>query len=200
METMNYLRILVEGIHSTIVATLDEGSHPITRCIDMMLYDEKGIYFLTAKGKNFCHQLMEQKYISLSGIKGQRCVSFSGKVRNIGREKLEEIFLKNAYMQKIYPEGTREPLEVFQIYEGQGNFFDLSDPSHIQRGTFSLGEAKKESGYFVTEKCIDCQKCLSLCPQKCIQMVDRKALIEQNRRLHCGARFSICPVKAIVHR
>ena len=30
METMDYLRILVEDIHSTIVATLDENSHPIT--------------------------------------------------------------------------------------------------------------------------------------------------------------------------
>lgn len=46
-------------------------------------------------------------------------------------------------MQEIYPVGTRSALEVFQIYEEQGNFFDIRDPSHIQRGTFSLGEEKK---------------------------------------------------------
>ena len=145
METRDYLRILVEDIHSTIVATLDEDSHPITRCIDVMLYDEKGIYFLTAKGKNFYRQLMEQGYISLSGIKDQRCVSFSGKVRNIGKEKLDEIFLKNAYMQKIYPEGTREPLEVFQIYEGQGSFFDLSDPATSKGVPSPLAKRKRKA-------------------------------------------------------
>jgi hypothetical protein len=47
-------------------------------------------------------------------------------------------------MQEIYPVGTRSALEVFQIYEGQSNFFDIRDPSHIQRGTFSLGEEEKD--------------------------------------------------------
>ena len=109
-----------------------------------MLYDGNGIYFLTAKGKNFYTQLMEQKYVSLSAIQNLKCISFSGKVRNIGSEKLDEIFEKNPYMQEIYPVGTRSALEVFQIYEGQGNFFDIRDPSHIQRGTFSLGEEEKD--------------------------------------------------------
>ena len=63
-----YPKILVEEIHSTAVATLDEDSHPVTRCMDRMLYDGNGIYFLTAKGKNFYTQLMEQKYVSLSAI------------------------------------------------------------------------------------------------------------------------------------
>lgn len=36
--------------------------------MDRMLYDGNGIYFLTAKGKNFYTQLMEQKYVSLSAI------------------------------------------------------------------------------------------------------------------------------------
>ena len=45
METKDYLRILLEDIHSCVVATIDENGHPITRVIDMMLYDEKGVYF-----------------------------------------------------------------------------------------------------------------------------------------------------------
>ena len=89
METKDYLRILVEDIHSCVVATIDENGHPITRVIDMMLYDEKGVYFLTAKGKVFYEQLMNQKYISLSCVKGQKSISLSGHVRNIGHEKLD---------------------------------------------------------------------------------------------------------------
>ena len=50
---MNYLKMLVDEFHSTVVATLDQQGYPQTRAIDMMLYDEKGIYFLTAKGKAF---------------------------------------------------------------------------------------------------------------------------------------------------
>lgn len=71
-----------------------QNGHPQTRVIDMMLMDEKGVYFLTAKGKAFYAQLMEQGYIALSAAKGKVSVSLRGKIRNIGKEKLEEIFEK----------------------------------------------------------------------------------------------------------
>lgn len=76
----------------------------------MMLLDDKGIYFLTAKGKAFYAQLMEQGYIALSAAKGKVSVSLRGKIRNIGKEKLDEIFEKNTYMQSIYPGDTRDAL------------------------------------------------------------------------------------------
>lgn len=49
----DYLKILVEQIHSTTIATIAADGHPQTRVIDMMLWDENGVYFLTAKGKAF---------------------------------------------------------------------------------------------------------------------------------------------------
>lgn len=205
MQTSDYLKILVEDIHSTVVATLDKNGRPVTRCIDMMLYDKKSVYFLTAKGKNFYTELMEQKYISLSAIKDKRCISIAGKVENIGYEKLDEIFEKNPYMQKIYPEGTRSALEVFKITDAEGNFFDISDPSHVTRGFFTIGNAEeRKTGYFVEKGCIGCKKCFSVCPQKCIDFSEdakskiKKAKIEQNRCLHCGRCFEVCPVHAII--
>ena len=48
---MNYLKYLVEEIHTTVVATVDDTGLPVTAAIDMMNYDEDGLYFLTAKGK-----------------------------------------------------------------------------------------------------------------------------------------------------
>ena len=71
-----------------------QNGHPQARVIDMMLMDEKGVYFLTAKGKAFYAQLMEQGYIALSAAKGKVSVSLRGKIRNIGKEKLDEIFEK----------------------------------------------------------------------------------------------------------
>ena len=47
-----YLKLLVEEIHSTTVATIGSDGHPQTRIIDMMHYDKDGVYFLTAKGKS----------------------------------------------------------------------------------------------------------------------------------------------------
>ena len=58
MTKMNYLKLLVDEIHSTTVATIGSDGHPQTRIIDMMYYDEEGVYFLTAKGKAFYDQLM----------------------------------------------------------------------------------------------------------------------------------------------
>ena len=66
MTKQNYLELLVENIHSTTIATIGADGHPQTRVIDMMLYDEQGVYFLTARGKAFYAQLMEQGYIALS--------------------------------------------------------------------------------------------------------------------------------------
>ncbi len=181
------------------MATLNEAGHPETRVIDMMLYDEQGLYFLTAKGKNFYHQLQEQGYISLSGTRDKRAVRFNGFVRNIGQKKLTEIFMENPYMAKIYPTGTQKALEVFQIYQGTGEYFDISDPSHIERDDFALGESSlRQLGYAVGPECIGCWKCLSICPQQCIAVrQDGRASIDRHHCLSCGRCAEICPVQAI---
>ena len=59
MQKEDYLKLLVEDIHSATMATIGADGHPQTRVIDMMLYDEQCVYFLTAKGKAFYAQLME---------------------------------------------------------------------------------------------------------------------------------------------
>ena len=51
METKEYLKYIVEEIHTTIVATVDDEGLPVTAAIDMMDYDNDSLYFLTAKGK-----------------------------------------------------------------------------------------------------------------------------------------------------
>lgn len=113
MTGTQYVKILVEDLHSTTVATIGTDGHPQTRAIDMMLWDENGIYFLTAKGKAFYDQLMQQKYVAISAVKDKKSISLRGKIKNIGKEKLDEIFECNPYMKKIYPNDTRNALDVF---------------------------------------------------------------------------------------
>ena len=198
MEKNDYLKILVERIHSTTIATIGADGHPQTRVIDMMLWDDLGVYFLTAKGKAFYTQLMEQKYIALSATKDKISISLRGKIRNIHGEKLDEIFEKNTYMKGIYPGNTRDALEVFWLYEAQGEYFDISEPSHIVRDSFTLGNSRKtEGGYYVEDGCTGCQKCLSVCPQSCIDVSRTPVEINQNHCLHCGRCVEICPQNAI---
>lgn len=198
MQTNEYLKLLVEQIHSAVAATIGADGHPQTRVIDMMLWDGRGVYFLTAKGKAFYEQLMKQKYISLSATRDQYSVSLRGEITNIGSEKLDEIFEKNPYMQQIYPADTRSALEVFAIYKAEGEFFDISDPSHVTRDSFTIGNVRKrETGYFVGEGCIGCKLCYSVCPQKCIDISEKPVIIDQNHCLHCGRCAEICPKQVI---
>lgn len=197
----NYLKILVEDIHSSIVATIGSDGHPKTRVIDMMFYDEKGIYFLTARGKEFYSQLMEQKYIALTATKDKMSISLSGFIQNIGKEKLDQIFEKNPYMQSIYPGETRSALDVFCLYEAEGEYFDISNPKHISRESFTIGKYKeKKTGYFVGVGCIQCKLCYSVCPQKCINVETKPVFIDQNHCLRCGKCAEICPKQVIKKR
>ena len=101
MTKEKYLKILVEDIHSSVMATIGSDGHPRTRVIDLMLWDAEGVYFLTAKGKEFYQQLMEQKYVALSATKEKISVSLHGKIRNIENKKLDEIFICRGFIRVI---------------------------------------------------------------------------------------------------
>lgn len=201
MIKMDYLKLLVEEIHSTTVATIGTDGYPQTRIIDMMYYDEEGVYFLTAKGKAFYAQLMEQQFVAISATKEKVAVSLRGKVKNIGKKNLEIMFERNPYMKEIYPGDTREAIEVFQLYEAQGEYFDISNPAKIVRDTIVIGkENAVQTGYFVGEGCIGCKLCYSVCPQKCIDISSIPVTINQNHCLHCGRCAEICPKQCIQKR
>lgn len=203
MTTQEILDILQADIHSTVFATLDEHGLPQTCVIDLMLADDDGLYFLTAKGKAFYHRLMAKPFVALSGMKGEgtlstTAVSVRGTVRNIGKNRLAEIFEKNPYMARIYPtEQSREALEVFQLYKGQGEYFDLAQlPPYRQSFSFG-GERVPETGYHILpEKCIGCQGCRSVCPVGCISNTIPRS-IDQTHCLHCGNCLSACRVGAV---
>ncbi len=206
MQTKDYLKFLQSEIHSTVIATVDEAGQPVCRVIDIMLCDDVSLYFLTAKGKAFYTQLMSQKFVAVSGMTSQGgtmdkiSVSLRGKVRNIGKDKLDEIFRENPYMAAIYPkEESRNALEVFQIYEGQGEYFDLSGEK-ISRDSFSFGSIKTVSfQYVITDKCIGCAACADVCPQDCIS-AGTPFKIDASNCIHCGMCKEKCPVGAVEYR
>ena len=203
MTTEEILKLVQSDIHSTIVATLDDEGLPVTCVIDMMLSDENSLYFLTARGKAFYRRLMEKPFVAITGLKGETTmtsvsVNLRGDVRNIGKEKLPEIFRENPYMAEIYPtEAGREVLEVFQIYRGTGEVFDLSQKP-IFRQSFAFGDAPmKEHGYFVDQtKCLSCGRCNGVCPQNCIarkgkRKIKQKHLLSLKKALEIGKNIVV---------
>lgn len=206
MEPKNYLNYIVEEIHSTVAATVDEAGRPVTCAIDMMYSDGGSLYFLTAKGKHLYHRLKAREDIAFTGIKGQDtlsciAVSVQGKAKEVGSGMLPLLFEKNPYMAQIYPTLlSRNALTVFKIYEGTGEWFDLSKRP-IERAAFSFGGIKeRDKGYYVTQCCIGCRKCLTVCPQMCIRFSGNRAVISQEHCLHCGNCLESCPEKAIKQR
>jgi uncharacterized pyridoxamine 5'-phosphate oxidase family protein/NAD-dependent dihydropyrimidine dehydrogenase PreA subunit len=213
METRDYLRILKDDMHSTVMATNDSEGRPVTRVIDIMLADDSTLYFLTARGKEFYDQLTGQRFVSVTGVCGgegmdkreatlhMKAITIRGTVESIGSEKLDEIFEKNPYMADIYPnEISRKALEVFRIGEGVGEYFDLTTKP-ITRTNFHVGSGKADvrvGGYFITDACIGCGTCLTVCPQDCISSGEIPFVIAREHCIHCGNCMENCPVEAII--
>lgn len=211
LKSESYLRYIVNEIHTTIVATIDDEGLPVTAAIDMMDADENGLYFLTARGKSFYDRLKKRGYLALTALKGEDtmtsvAVSVRGKVRELGYDRIPELFEKNPYMHTIYPtEESMKALTVFQIYEGTGEWFDLSKKP-IERASFAFGceeaeqAGKKPEGYYITDACLGCGSCAAVCPQSCIITDGVPHVIEQEHCLHCGNCLEACPAGAVERR
>ena len=203
---MNYLKYLTEEIHTTVMATTDRNGLPVTCAVDLMDWDDGGLYFLTAKGKNLYDRLKRNGYVALTGMKGKdtlSCVALSiqGKVREIGDAPLARLFSGNPYMNEIYPTAeSRKALTVFYIYKGSGEWFDLSKKP-IERASFTFGNVQStEQGYEITDSCVGCGACGAVCPQGCIDFSAVPAVIHQKNCLHCGNCMAACPHHAVIRK
>jgi len=205
VKTKEYLEFLTHEIHSTVFATIDENGEPHTCVIDIMLCDDNSIYFLTATGKPFYERLNNRKYVAITGMKGKDTlstvvISVRGKIREHGNTLVSRVFEENKYMEKIYPkEESREVLTVFQMYAGEGEYFDLrQQPPFRDKFTFGNWQSK-QNGYAISHSCTQCGNCLIRCPANCIETGNPYHIREKNC-IHCGNCFSTCEFGAVEKR
>lgn len=195
---------ILREIKDTSMATVGKDGTPRVRIIDTMLIESDGegdrLYFLTARGKDFYKELMANNRVAITGLNDKwETVRVWGKVKNAGQELLDRIFEENPSMNNVYPGETRDILEVFCLYEGEGEYFCLATEP-IERESFSFGQCKiTEKGFEITEDCIGCGTCSGSCPQKAIDEGSPYS-IRQNNCLHCGRCCEQCPVQAIIRK
>ena len=203
MQTQDYLRYIAEELHTVVLATTDDAGLPVTAAIDIMDSDPHGLYFLTARGKSLYERLSRRGFAAFTAVKGADtmhsvAVSVRGQVRELGQDRLDALFAENPYMFEIYPtRDSMQALTVFQMYAGSGEWFDLSKKP-IERASFRFGGVQDGmQGYRITDRCTGCGRCGTVCPQNCIDLHARPAVIVQAHCLHCGNCMRVCPAGAV---
>ena len=194
---------LLRGVRDCAFATIDREGLPAVRIIDVMLVEEGRLYFCTARGKDFYEELMANPAVAVTGLnKEWQTVRLMGRAERIADAEqhamIDRIFDENPAMNDVYPGEARYILEAFVIAAGRIEFFDLGK-TPISRASLSLGSAlRKEKGFFITENCVGCGTCASVCPQQCIEE-GMPYVIGAAHCLHCGLCYESCPVQAIEH-
>lgn len=184
-------------------ATVDGDGRPQVRSISAIHYEPDGMYFLTSRGKNFCQGLLARPAVQFLGLtRFNEMIRLSGDAIPVAEDEqrrwVDLIFDEQPLLENVYPGDTREICIIFAIRNATIEYFNLG-VRPIFRETYTIGEAcASPKGFFITDECIECGTCASVCPQQCI-IEGSPYLIEQTHCLHCGNCYEHCPTKAIEH-
>ena len=184
------------------MATVDSDGSPQIRCVSAVHYEPDALYFFTARGKAMARQLLADGRVqTMVRTRFNEMIRMSGAVKPAPKDEqemwMDKIFEEQPYLANVYPGKTREIGIIFKIEDIMLEYFNLG-VHPIERGTYKLDGAVNtvKKGYFISDECIGCGTCASVCPQKCI--VDGSPYtIAENHCLHCGACFENCPVNAV---
>ena len=197
LEKLQYVGVLA-------FATVDENGNPQVRNISAIHYEPDTIYFFTARGKDFCKELLSDGRVQVLGYtRYKEMIRLSAKAVPVSRDKqkywIDTIFSEQPYLSNVYPGSTRNIGIIFEIRNADIEYFNLG-VNPIFRESYIIGCGKvKVKGYHITDSCIGCKKCTKNCPQRCITE-GHPFVIQQEHCLHCGNCYENCPVQAIVKK
>ena len=185
-------------------ATVDEDGAPQVRNISAIHFEGTDIYFLTARGKPFARQLYADGRVQILGYtKYKETIRVSGKAVEVAAEEQLKwrnvLYTEQPYLENVYPGDTKNIDTMFVIKDYTIEYFCLSTRP-ITREYFTIGDAcLKPKGYVITDSCVGCGTCQTVCPQSVIREGTPFA-IDQNHCLQCGNCYENCPVQAIERR
>ena len=182
-------------------ATVGLDGTPQIRCISAIHYERDKLYFFTARGKDFCRELLEDGQVqNLAYTRYKEMIRVSARAVPVAETEqknyIDLIFQEQLYLENVYPGKTREIGIIFAVRDMQIEYFNLG-VNPIFREQYLVGNrASKPKGYEITSHCIGCETCVKGCPQRCIKPGSPYYITQENC-LHCGNCFEHCPVKAI---
>lgn len=186
-------------------ATVDGYGNPQIRNISAIHYEPDAMYFFTAKGKDFCKELLTDGRVQVLGYtKYKEMIRLSARAVPVPETDqlkwIDTIFDEQPYLSNVYPGDTRKLAGiVFQIADAEIEYFNLG-VNPIFRESYVIGNGHFSlKGYHIAGSCIGCGKCLKNCPQRCIEPGEPYQ-IQQEHCLHCGNCYEVCPVKAVGKR
>ena len=186
-------------------ATVDSHGAPQIRNISAIHYEPESMYFFTAKGKDFCRQLLADGRVQVLGYtRYKEMIRLSAAARPVCEAEqarwIDTIFAEQPYLANVYPDDTRKLAGiVFQIADAEIEYFHLG-VHPIFRETYTIGNGKaSERGYRIGDDCVGCGVCAEHCPQRCIE-AGQPYQIHQEHCLHCGNCRTVCPVQAVERR
>lgn len=186
-------------------ATVDQNGRPQVRNISAIHYEPDRMLFFTAKGKDFCGELLADGHVQVLGYtRYKEMIRLAATAEPLPEAEqgkwIDRIFEEQPYLSNVYPGDTRRTAGiVFEIKNGEVEYFHLGvNPIFREQYVLGGGEATPR-GYAIQDKCIGCGKCLKNCPQRCIEP-GTPYRIQQEHCLHCGNCYSVCPVQAVQKR
>lgn len=185
-------------------ATVDGEGNPQVRNISAIHYEPDALYFFTARGKDFCKELLVRGKVQiLCYTRYKEMIRLSGTAAPVSPGEQEKwrdlIFAEQPYLSNIYPGETRSIGMVFCLRDMAIEYFHLG-VNPIFRESYTVGQGQaKPKGYTITEDCVSCGACVEACPQRAITLGAPSA-IHQEHCLHCGNCVEHCPVAAVIPR
>ena len=182
-------------------ATVDHNGNPQVRNISAIHYEPDAIYFFTARGKDFCKELLDTEKVQILGYTMYKeMIRLTGTVKPAPEEEQEKwrdsIFNEQPYLSNVYPGDTRSIGIIFCIRDMSIEYFNLG-VTPIFRESYVIGNATiQPKGYLISDECIGCGTCQTVCPQQAIEEGNPYS-IRQNNCLHCGNCYEICPARAV---
>lgn len=125
-------------------ATVDSEGAPQIRNISAIHYETDAIYFLTARGKNFCKELQEDGRVQiLCYTKYKEMIRMSGRAYEVSDDEQikwrDMIFEEQPYLANVYPQDTREICTIFCIDKADIEYFNLG-VNPIFREIYHMGD------------------------------------------------------------
>ena len=127
-------------------ATVDGEGNPQVRNISAIHYEPDALYFFTARGKDFCKELLARGKVQILGYtRYKEMIRLSGTAAPVAPGEQEKwrdlIFEEQPYLSNVYPGETRSIGIVFCIRDMAIEYFHLG-VNPIFRESYTVGQGR----------------------------------------------------------